>query len=248
MSINWSTQVPGPGGVLIPTYGNYGGPGYSDGKVLEDPNQPVAYETEPVDALDALFLEHDKAYDSLDPAVRAEGDVELAKGIAALSDQQLDAEASLYGGFATLFAIYLLVNVNQQPGLLSARDYFFLTQSALDDIERGVAQASPEERTEIATWLQRTADADVAAPIDVLLNTAQSFDFGNVAQEGQWKAGLLELVEQSADVLSVDEASVAVGDIREGLLTSGSDVAPADLQHWLGKYTHQATIHLDWLV
>ncbi len=52
LNINWSILVPGPGGVPIPTYGNYGGPGYSNGQVLSSPDQPVDYSAPPVDALD----------------------------------------------------------------------------------------------------------------------------------------------------------------------------------------------------
>ena len=52
--INWDITVhPVPGaGYTIPTYGNYGGPGYGDD----------TYITKFRDALDAVFLAHDKAY------------------------------------------------------------------------------------------------------------------------------------------------------------------------------------------
>ena len=52
LSINWSILVPGPGDVPIPTYGNYGGPGYSNGEVLSAPDQPVDYSAPAVDPLD----------------------------------------------------------------------------------------------------------------------------------------------------------------------------------------------------
>ncbi len=52
--INWDITVhPVPGaGYTIPTYGNYGGPGYGDD----------TYNTKFRDALDAVFRAHDKAY------------------------------------------------------------------------------------------------------------------------------------------------------------------------------------------
>src|SRR3954463_8401173 len=101
--INWDTLVPGPGGILIPTYGEYGGPGYSGGEVLTSPTQQVDYSVQPVDALDALFRLHDQAYDSPDLSVRAQGDFDLIKGISKLPSGQLDPEASAYAGLATLF-------------------------------------------------------------------------------------------------------------------------------------------------
>jgi hypothetical protein len=82
MSINWLVTVPTPQGVTIPTYGNYGGSNYSDGRILL-PGEPAPLTTPPVDALDALFREHDRAYfASSDPLTLARADLDLARGIA----------------------------------------------------------------------------------------------------------------------------------------------------------------------
>jgi hypothetical protein len=68
MHINWEVTTrfdpnslePSTHGIPIPSYGNYGGPNYSagveNGRTPETPNPP------PLDALDALFYEHDLVY------------------------------------------------------------------------------------------------------------------------------------------------------------------------------------------
>ena len=65
MSINWliiSYEDNNP--VPIPTYGNYGGPGYSGGLLLTgDEDFTSIYNNIPAtDDLDALFREHDQSY------------------------------------------------------------------------------------------------------------------------------------------------------------------------------------------
>jgi len=160
MYVNWNVQVLGPGGIPIPTYGNYGGPGYSAGEVLANPNQPVDYNSAPPrDALDRLFQLHDQAYDSPDPLVRATGDRALLEGISNLPNAQLDPEARAYGGLATLFAIQQIIVVNKHPELLSERDIILYTREALHDIERGLAKLDPGERAELQEWLEETASA-----------------------------------------------------------------------------------------
>ncbi|MXQ12657.1 hypothetical protein [Microvirga makkahensis] len=176
MSVNWDILVPGPGGVLIPTYGKYGGPGYSDGEVLDYPTQPVDYSSKPVDALDALFKRHDKAYDSLDPLDRAIGDLALLEGISRLPNGQLDPEASVYAGLATLLFIQQLTIVNDHPELLSEKAAIRYTSGALHDIERGLAELDASDRTALQDWLEDTA---IAAG-------------GTVAEE---VAGLLSIIE-----------------------------------------------------
>jgi hypothetical protein len=91
--VNWDTIVPTPVGLPIPTYGNYGGPGYTGGTT--DPLQ-WNYTIAPVDALDALFKLHDRAYDlSITPVEdRPEADLALIQGIARLPEGRLDAQAS----------------------------------------------------------------------------------------------------------------------------------------------------------
>ena len=46
---------------LIPTYGNWGGPGWSSGRYEDNPDE-TDWSVPPRDSLDALFKEHDRAY------------------------------------------------------------------------------------------------------------------------------------------------------------------------------------------
>src|SRR4051812_27927554 len=52
-------------GIPIPTYGNFGGPGYSQGVFLVDPD-PAQFDPTPVDALDQQFMLHDEALAAAD--------------------------------------------------------------------------------------------------------------------------------------------------------------------------------------
>jgi hypothetical protein len=159
MNINWSVLVPGPGGAPIPTYGNYGGPGYSNGAVLTSPNQAVDYSVPPVDALDALFRFHDMAYDSPSLLTRAEGDLALIRGIEGLSLGRLPPEESLYAGGAILFGIEQLAVVNGHPELLSQSQLVTATSIAIHDIQYGLAHLEPADLTGIRSWLAETGSA-----------------------------------------------------------------------------------------
>jgi hypothetical protein len=46
---------------LIPTYGNWGGPGWSGGR-FENDRSKVNWATPPVDEMDQLFKDHDNDY------------------------------------------------------------------------------------------------------------------------------------------------------------------------------------------
>ena len=162
MNISWSILVPGPGGVPIPTYGNYGGPGYSNGQVLSSPDQPVDYSAPPVDALDALFRFHDMAYDSPSTLVRAEGDLALIKGIEGLSSGQLPPEQSLYAGAAILFGIQQLALVNGYPELLSQPQLLAAASTAVHDIQYGRTHLEPLDAIGIRAWLAEGGSAALA--------------------------------------------------------------------------------------
>jgi hypothetical protein len=172
MAINWNIIVTGPGGLPIPTYGNYGGPMYSDGQVLTDPNQPVAYSSPPVDQLDALFQAHDQAYDSTDLIVRAAGDLALVQSIAALPDATTSAEQDLYGGAAVLFGLYQLSFVNDRPDLLTPQQDLALASEGVQMIGSGLQEASPQTHLALAEW------AVAAAPAieDLATGAAQSVE------------------------------------------------------------------------
>jgi hypothetical protein len=46
---------------LIPTYGNWGGPGWSGGKFTDDPTE-VDWDVAPIDYMDYFFKKHDSRY------------------------------------------------------------------------------------------------------------------------------------------------------------------------------------------
>jgi hypothetical protein len=153
MNINWNVLVTGPDGAVIPTYGNYGGPGYSNGEVLASPDQPVDYSAPPVDALDAAFRVHDMAYDSPDPLVRAQGDLALVQQIETLSAQPQDAEASLYGGGAIIFGLEQAALANGHPELISPEQATAALGIAANDIQYGVEHLAPQDWVGVASWL-----------------------------------------------------------------------------------------------
>ncbi|MDJ0388508.1 hypothetical protein QMO56_10310 [Roseomonas sp. E05] len=159
MAINWSILVPVSDDTTIPTYGNYGGPGYSNGEVLATPDQPVDYSAPPVDALDALFRFHDMAYDSPSTEVRAEADLALIHGIEGLSRTALSGEESLYAGAAILFGLGLITEVNDHPELLNPLEVFVATSTALHDIHYGLAHLEPDDQAALQTWLVSTGGA-----------------------------------------------------------------------------------------
>src|SRR5690349_7804959 len=125
MYINWNTDVfinpvtlvasAGPSGIPAPTYGNYGGPDYSNGSVggTIPITGGIIGGVAPVDNLDTLFKMHDLAYQTQAQFPGQEfpsADLALIHGIEGLTGH-LDAEASLYGGAAILgIAAFMAAN------------------------------------------------------------------------------------------------------------------------------------------
>jgi len=148
---NWDVLVPGPGGSLIPTYGEFGGPGYTGGQVLpaSSPSPPEAYQVPPIDPLDALFKQHDVAYDPgltpNDPLIRAQADLALLQGIWEIPSSQMDADAIAYGGLAMLLAIGQIEFVHGHPELLPQEDLLHYTEEALQDVGRGLTTMPAQE-------------------------------------------------------------------------------------------------------
>ena len=163
MNINWDVAFhfdplalrPAPSGVAVPTYGNYGGPGYTEGAFgpLVAPYEP------PVDALDALFLAHDEATAAAaTPGEQAVADLGLLRGVVALTPAELGPEASVYAGLTTL-AMVGRVAEEGGLGLLPPREVFRAALVAADDIGRGRAGLDPGEREQAQDWLRATTDA-----------------------------------------------------------------------------------------
>jgi hypothetical protein len=133
----------------VPTYGNYGGPGYTAGQYSApgSATNPGNYALEPIDPLDALFRFHDMAYDpglpGYNPAARPLADVALIEGISRIPNGQLDADAAIYAGLATLAFVVQVELV--APNLLSDKQDVRYVRGALHDIQRGLDELDPTE-------------------------------------------------------------------------------------------------------
>jgi hypothetical protein len=169
--INWdvvfhidpATLQPAASGVPIPTYGNYGGAGYSEGAF----GPPVPPLVAPVDALDRRFLRHDLASAAADtPEEQEAADARLLRQILRFEPGELDAEASLYGGFAAL-AVALRLTADGDPDPFSPRRLAHAAAEAVEDIGRGLAGLEPGEYLEALGWLGEARDALAASGIDI---------------------------------------------------------------------------------
>jgi hypothetical protein len=182
--INWTTDVfidpvtltagAGPSGIPIPTYGNYGGPDYSDG--LVGGTIPTTGALPAVDQLDARFFLHDLAY-QLQPSANEipSADLALIHGIEFLTaTRQLDAEASLYGG-ATILGIMAFMAANGHP--LSPSEFLLASATAAYDIQYGFNHLSPTERALAEGAAQNIVAAFAHSPVQVVGNTVHH-DFG----------------------------------------------------------------------
>jgi hypothetical protein len=173
--INWTTDVfidpvtftggPGPDGIPVPTYGNFGGPDYSNGQI--GGAVPVIGGkpdlSKAVDPLDILFEIHDFAYQSQPSANEIPvADLALIHGIEQLTAlRQLDAEASLYGGAAILGTMAFMA-ANGHP--LSPIESLLATATAARDIQYGLNHLSPTERALAQGALQNIVAAFDPSP------------------------------------------------------------------------------------
>ena len=137
-------------GIPIPTYGNYGGPGYTAGTL--GGTTPDAPSPAPADALDALFYQHDLVFQKvndgvLPPTVAIAATVDLILKMSALTytdpgSPDYDPAAGLYEGLATLGLVsQVLVSTNawnfldaETQGAIAAA-----TQEAVTNFEAGLA-------------------------------------------------------------------------------------------------------------
>jgi hypothetical protein len=86
---------------LIPTYGNWGGPGFSGGK-FENDRSKVNWDVPSIDAMDELFKLHDLDYQNgVDWAV---ADIKLLLGLGKVNVKGLWPNAYLY---ACKFIFYI---------------------------------------------------------------------------------------------------------------------------------------------
>jgi hypothetical protein len=169
--INWdfvfyidpATLQPGPSGVPVPTYGNYGGAGYAEGTF----GPPVAPYVQPKDELDRAFKRHDIASAEADTvAEQSEADIQLIRKLMRQDDATQDAEASLYSGIAALGMIGNLA-VHGDLDLLPERRVERVAAEAVDDILQGASALSFPETLQALQWLGEVDDALAAAGLDL---------------------------------------------------------------------------------
>jgi hypothetical protein len=107
-------------GIPIPTYGNYGSPGYSAGTLGGTTPPPPNPDPPPLDALDELFYAHDfalqEANGNLQVIVAASIDLvvkmDLKPDVLSLTDPNspnYDPAAQLYEGLGTLAVVSQLI-------------------------------------------------------------------------------------------------------------------------------------------
>jgi hypothetical protein len=142
-NINWdlpfhvdpSTLLPSDTGIPVPTYGNFGGPGYTNGIFVGSGQIP---DPTPVDALDFQFMLHDQASAAAQTtAQQVAADLTLIAGIEALKPSQLDAEARLYAGATTLAMIEQLA-VTDSLDLLPPKQLVHVVRDAVQNLEHGL--------------------------------------------------------------------------------------------------------------
>jgi hypothetical protein len=144
-------------GIPIPTYGNYGGPGYTAGTLGGTASVPA--DPLPVDPLDQLFYQHDLAIQQAqanpDPTAAAAAivvaSVQLVLSMNALplinpSDQSYDPAAQLYEGLGTLAVVSQLIAPGWdlipqlfQDGQSIQNAIISATQHAVVNFEEGLA-------------------------------------------------------------------------------------------------------------
>lgn len=212
MAINRDIRTTGPDGIPVPTYGNYGGPLYSDGHVLSSENETVDYSSPPVDTLDGLFLLHDRAYDEGDPNLRAAADLALVRATAALPEEATSADARLYGGGAVLFGLLQMSEVNGRPDLVDREEATALAARAFEMIASGIAHSSPEDRAAFEAY------AVDAAPY-VADAATERFSSAWSAAEPAVSAAEDALAAAATDALAF--ATSSVSDLRADLVSSG---------------------------
>lgn len=256
MALNWLNLDPALQDGFPPTYGEYGGPGYSGGETIE-PGETPDFTVPAQDPLDELFRAHDLVY--YDPEAtaddRAEADIALIEGILALPEDAVTGAGDVYAGVAVLALLYQVSVVNGRPDLLAELDVPAVVNQAGDLIAEGSAALAPEEVAEIIPWLETVAEnvssehlpeaEQIAAKVEELVAsldiaqlpdlddvlTDEAFDFAErIAEQHQDEAVevVLDLSSAAEDILSHEAVAPHVVD------TPLADI-PTDLRALAGK-------------
>ena len=79
---------------VLPTYGNWGGPGWSGGAYIDDPKH-MNWLVQPIDAVDAAFYRHDWKYQH--GYDRRKADIELLEELGVINAYGVRANAYKIG-------------------------------------------------------------------------------------------------------------------------------------------------------
>jgi hypothetical protein len=189
--INWERTFPvdpstgevlpvGTKGALeFPTYGNYGGGGYSAGEfggqlLTTSSGRPLSQtrltelgseSDDPLDLLDYLFYRHDVVSNDVgEPYDRgqAKADASLVKSLIKL-DASYDPEASFYAGGATLAMIGRLA-INDKLHILPPKVLLTAVEDAVGDIQYGLENLPQQElAVALGSLLEPTSNPGVFA-------------------------------------------------------------------------------------
>jgi hypothetical protein len=162
-----------PGALLFPTYGNYGGAGYSSGEFGGVPltnlsGMPLTYgqllffgnsDQDPADILDYFFYRHDIGTSG--PVYSPSADIALLTSLILL-DASYDAEASLYAGGAAIGMIGSLA----AHGFLDDLPLSFIIAGLTDairDIEYGLEHLPDAELADALAFFFEPTGPDTFA-------------------------------------------------------------------------------------
>ncbi|ANY83421.1 hypothetical protein BB934_34620 (plasmid) [Microvirga ossetica] len=189
--INWERTFPvdpATGEVLpigtedaleLPTYGNYGGGGYSAGEfggqlLTTSSGRPLSQtrltklgseSEDPLDRLDYLFYKHDVASNDVGEAYtrgQAKADASLVKSLIKL-DASYDPEASLYAGGST-FAMIGRLAINDKLHFLPPKVLITAVEDAVGDIQYGLENLPQQELVAaLGTLFEPTSETGVFA-------------------------------------------------------------------------------------
>jgi hypothetical protein len=132
------------GTIAFPTYGNFGGPLYTNGQLtgsvpLPPPNSVA------LDPLDQLFKLHDNAILT---------DADLLQGIVELKPNQLDAEGDFYAGVT---ALALIGQLTLSGEFLSPKELSHDVRVALHDVQSGLQHLPPQDALALQNLLVEDA-------------------------------------------------------------------------------------------
>jgi hypothetical protein len=156
MSINWLVLAPADEDLRIPTYGKYGGPDYSGGKLLRSGDVPD-FTVKPINDLDQLFRRHDIAVREAESSYeQALADLRLIKGILKLPPDAVSGEGDLYAGAAILAMIGRIIVSDRHPEVLARINLPKTIDKAIDLIEQGSIRPDAREIAGFREWLKDT--------------------------------------------------------------------------------------------